>query len=183
MSLIKCSECGKEISDKANACIYCGCPLEHKEDKYNIIIENLKGGIMVYNKIFKMVETINDISFVNNYTVIEHCICTSKGNIKEYPIKAFKCLSKQNADHLCRVMTSYGATIKIVPSEDTDIDDIGINIAMDKHRQRVTAPIKCPHCGSTSITTGQRGFSIVTGFLGSNKTVNRCGKCGYSWKP
>lgn len=43
--------------------------------------------------------------------------------------------------------------------------------------------VSCPHCGSTAITTGQRGFSIVTGFLGSNKTVNRCGKCGYSWKP
>lgn len=26
MALIKCSECGKEISDKASACIYCGCP-------------------------------------------------------------------------------------------------------------------------------------------------------------
>ena len=27
MSLIKCSECGKEISDKANACVHCGCPV------------------------------------------------------------------------------------------------------------------------------------------------------------
>lgn len=42
---------------------------------------------------------------------------------------------------------------------------------------------KCPKCGSTNITIGQRGYSIWTGFLGSNKTVNRCGDCGYSWKP
>lgn len=27
MSLIKCSECGREISDKATACIHCGCPI------------------------------------------------------------------------------------------------------------------------------------------------------------
>lgn len=27
MALIKCSECGKEISDKAAACIHCGCPM------------------------------------------------------------------------------------------------------------------------------------------------------------
>ncbi len=38
MSLIKCSECGKEISDKASACISCGNPIhpqstEAKEDK------------------------------------------------------------------------------------------------------------------------------------------------------
>lgn len=29
MALIKCPDCGKEISDKATACIHCGCPMEH----------------------------------------------------------------------------------------------------------------------------------------------------------
>lgn len=43
--------------------------------------------------------------------------------------------------------------------------------------------VRCPKCGSASITTGQKGFSLLTGFLGSNKTVNRCASCGYSWKP
>lgn len=28
MALVKCSECGKEISSKATACPYCGCPIE-----------------------------------------------------------------------------------------------------------------------------------------------------------
>lgn len=42
---------------------------------------------------------------------------------------------------------------------------------------------KCPKCGSTAITTGARGFSIITGFLGSGQTVNRCGNCGHKWKP
>lgn len=28
MAMIKCPECGKEISDKASACPYCGCPKE-----------------------------------------------------------------------------------------------------------------------------------------------------------
>ena len=28
MALIKCPECGKEVSNKALACIHCGCPLE-----------------------------------------------------------------------------------------------------------------------------------------------------------
>ena len=27
MSIIKCPECGKDISDKAAACIYCGYPI------------------------------------------------------------------------------------------------------------------------------------------------------------
>lgn len=42
---------------------------------------------------------------------------------------------------------------------------------------------KCPKCGSTAITAGQRGYSIVTGFLGSGQTVNRCANCGHKWKP
>ena len=42
---------------------------------------------------------------------------------------------------------------------------------------------KCPRCGSTAITTGQRGYNVISGFFGSNKTVNRCGNCGYKWEP
>ena len=30
MALINCPECGKQISDKAAACIHCGCPLGHE---------------------------------------------------------------------------------------------------------------------------------------------------------
>lgn len=42
MALIKCPECGREISDRAEACIHCGCPIEkasaevfepHKEEE------------------------------------------------------------------------------------------------------------------------------------------------------
>lgn len=43
--------------------------------------------------------------------------------------------------------------------------------------------VSCPKCGSTSITTGQRGYSLLTGLLGSGKTVNRCANCGYKWEP
>ena len=33
MALIKCEECGKEISDRAKACVHCGCPLEEKKEE------------------------------------------------------------------------------------------------------------------------------------------------------
>lgn len=36
MALIKCPECGKEISDKSQACIHCGFPLEAAEPKENV---------------------------------------------------------------------------------------------------------------------------------------------------
>lgn len=43
--------------------------------------------------------------------------------------------------------------------------------------------VRCPKCGSTNITAGQRGYSLLTGFIGSGNTVNRCAKCGYKWSP
>ena len=33
------------------------------------------------------------------------------------------------------------------------------------------------------ITTGARGVNNFWGLLGTSKTVNRCGNCGYTWKP
>ena len=33
MALIKCPECGKKVSDKANTCIHCGYPLEEYKEK------------------------------------------------------------------------------------------------------------------------------------------------------
>lgn len=32
MSLIRCPECGKEISDKASTCIHCGCPIQKEKN-------------------------------------------------------------------------------------------------------------------------------------------------------
>lgn len=53
----------------------------------------------------------------------------------------------------------------------------------DREREANINTPKCPQCGSTAITAGQRGFNIWTGFFGSGSTVNRCANCGYKWKP
>lgn len=43
--------------------------------------------------------------------------------------------------------------------------------------------LSCPRCNSTAVVVGTRGYSAVTGFIGSGETMNRCGNCGYKWKP
>ena len=43
--------------------------------------------------------------------------------------------------------------------------------------------IKCQKCGSTSIGTTTRGYSFLTGFLGSGTPMNVCQRCGHKWKP
>lgn len=40
----------------------------------------------------------------------------------------------------------------------------------------------CPKCGSPSIATINRGYSMVSGFIGSGKPVNVCQMCGYKWQ-
>lgn len=52
-----------------------------------------------------------------------------------------------------------------------------------KEDTHTTQTLRCPKCGSTNVTTGSRGYSLLTGFIGSGKTVNRCGSCGHKWKP
>lgn len=46
MALIKCSECGKEVSDKANACPNCGAPIKEDEIK-----KEIKAGINMTKKL------------------------------------------------------------------------------------------------------------------------------------
>lgn len=45
------------------------------------------------------------------------------------------------------------------------------------------ATVACPKCGSSSIATVNRGYSLFWGFLGSGKPVNVCQKCGHKFKP
>lgn len=72
-----------------------------------------------------------------------------------------------------------------------DIIEYGLKLSLFKnqleHKHQVNQQEKnqvhCPKCGSASITTGARGVNLTFGLLGASKTVNRCGKCGHTWKP
>ena len=39
MTLIRCSECGREYSDKASACVHCGCPTEYVDAERETSLE------------------------------------------------------------------------------------------------------------------------------------------------
>ena len=57
MALIKCKECGKEVSDTLDVCIHCGCPLKNKK-KDTPKIDNKK----VSNKFIWLVSLLPIIS-------------------------------------------------------------------------------------------------------------------------
>lgn len=56
-----------------------------------------------------------------------------------------------------------------------------VDIEENESKKNSNKP-KCPKCGSTSLATVNKGFSLLTGFLGSGKPMNVCQKCGYKWK-
>ena len=58
MSMIKCPDCNKEISEKSKKCIHCGCPINSKKSKKKkicisiiaiFIISLFVGGLCIYN--------------------------------------------------------------------------------------------------------------------------------------
>lgn len=86
-------------------------------------------------------------------------------------------MNKLKGDNIISFTTEYNKLVEIQNQRKAE------NLAHQAAIKRERNTVRCPKCGSTQITTGQRGYSFFTGFLGSNKTVNRCAACGYSWKP
>ena len=62
-------------------------------------------------------------------------------------------------------------------------DPIEFQLKMSQFKTQLQQQESSPKCNSTAITTGARGVNNFWGLLGASKTVNRCGNCGYTWKP
>jgi len=63
MALIKCSECGKEVSDKATACPFCGNPI-HIEAIQNISLTKKKWKI--YRIVAVALVLVSGLAFLQN---------------------------------------------------------------------------------------------------------------------
>ena len=69
MALIKCNECGKEISDKAKSCIHCGCPIEpliNNEKQNNDSIKRKTSNNNYYEKEFNIKTIELDLNKIKN---------------------------------------------------------------------------------------------------------------------
>lgn len=176
MALISCPECGHQVSDKARSCPQCGYPFTEidnvceNNDRYDVVIEMIPNHETLM-KTDRLIMNIKKIGLSEVVRLTDNLPCTVVQGV-----------SVENAKAVKKSLTDLGNRVELISSQFSErggIDDVSIS----EYYRESNKPVTCPRCGSTAITTGQRGFSIVTGFLGSNKTVNRCGKCGYSWKP
>lgn len=55
--------------------------------------------------------------------------------------------------------------------------------AKGQDTSNTSSSVRCPKCGSYSVATTNRGYSLLTGFIGSSSPRNVCQKCGHKWKP
>ena len=122
--------------------------------------------------------------FQNNITPIVCPFCGAKTEITDEDI--IKRISSDNS--FIDAMTSLKEKdpveyqLKIGQFKTQLQQQDNMNSQKQQSREEESVP-KCPHCGSTTITAGQRGYSFILGFIGSGNTVNRCSKCGHRWKP
>lgn len=98
MPIIKCPDCGGNVSDKATSCIHCGCPLSKQEGKvifkassdfiglacsYHIMDENrsiitkLKPGDTYEEKISENESKLYYVKLSGNLSSPKEVICTS----------------------------------------------------------------------------------------------------------
>lgn len=100
-------------------------------------------------------------------------------------------ISKDDALAIYNVTHSTEIIDAMIELKQKDIIEYGLKLSQFKNQleqnrqvnQQEKNQVHCPKCGSTSITTGARGVNLTFGLLGASKTVNRCGKCGHTWKP
>lgn len=172
MALIKCPECGKQISDKASVCIHCGYPIQIEQVVSPSISNSKKVAIPSFSEFsqqkipaIKVVREVLNMGlaeakeFVEQptpYVVVKDGLTQNQANLIAQKFQAI------NVD--ARIYDSEASVSFASPAKDTNI-------------------ICCPQCGSTEYHAGARGFSIVTGFIGSGKTVLTCLRCGHRWKP
>ncbi len=170
MALIKCPECGKQVSDKSPACIHCGCPIQAEQ---TILKSNLKKVVIPSFSEFSS-QKIPAIKVVREVTGLE--LAEAKAFVEQSApyIIVKDGLSQNQANLITQKFQAVNVDARIYDSEDS------VNFTSSVKDNHI---ICCPQCGSTEYHAGARGFSLITGFIGSGKTILTCLQCGHRWKP
>jgi len=161
--------------DKSTTCIHCGYPLNHegKSALYCLRLNSIKGDENDFKvnrrETLKILKDFYHVQLENAIKLTE-----------SFPSDLIDGITSESLDFVSKQFEAVGCIIEFTPSKLHEYNNVNNKI---KSVTNGGNPIICPHCFSTSVTTDKRGFSVFTGFIGANKTVNRCGNCGWRWEP
>lgn len=150
--LIECSECKKQISDKAECCPHCGCPIKLINTDYYCNINGTKYNLAEIIDILPRIGYSDDE--VHPYYII--------GMIRDRTP-----LDPETSELLANIIIET----KQIPKE--------FNGTIEIKLQPSNTP-KCPKCGSTQIQMVTRKWSLLTGFM-TNKVDRVCVNCKHKF--
>ena len=164
MSLLKCPECGISVSEYADRCQKCGCPIEIIKGAYN------KNSIRYVVKM-KLYPSSNKIKIVSKIMEITSLKVAQAKDIVDNCKIIKSNISLQEAEHIKMEVEALGGQVEITPY--TKAHDIQVNLNLPK----------CPYCHSTSIkkisaasrTASVIGFGIFSKKIGKQWHCNNCG--------
>lgn len=176
MALIICPECGGKISDQAENCIHCGYPLQNRKTE-----EKSKKNICVYkNKQYdltKLVEYLKDCTFPGYDNEKLNCNILSKARtILAEIMPNITGITGDELIYYIKVNRRVPAP-EFIPTR--NIDQYIHNPTLTTASQNI---VRCPRCGSTSVTTEEQGYGFF-GWIGASQKKNLCQKCGHKWWP
>lgn len=169
MALIKCPECGREVSDKARACIHCGYPLNDERSasptisspRKQVVIPCCKGKP---NRLLaiKVVRQITGLGLVEAIAIVDATTPVVLDGV-----------DLETANNAVSIFHKEGIPAQVANSGEKVIVS-----------EKIIAKTPCcPKCGSTLLATVNRGYSLAWGFLGSGTPMNVCQACGHKFKP
>ena len=171
MALIKCSECGKEISDKAQACIHCGYPLTNSaEQVYQGSFYKLT---LVSYPSDKKLEVIKGLRLI-----FEYGLAHAKLASEELPHILAEGLYLGECKKLKEALERYFAVAEISPDHEAlEHNEFFINSTYVKGKCFARKP-QCPFCHSTDIAVKTKSETIFSVLFKSAKTILVCKSCG-----
>ena len=199
MALIKCPECSKEISDKAEICVHCGYPIskwikeensDSSQSNEDIKDDNPNNIYLYREKEYNLTELVDYIK-ENTYPDVE--INSQTWAEARHILRTYISIGKEedlliSYIHKYRMLGTTKDRKKYYEHKKTYVSHTQFNYASaNSNKNNMYNPsqnvVRCPRCGSTSVATEKRGFDPIWGFLGSDWVrYNVCQKCGHRWK-
>ena len=140
MALIKCPECGKEISDKSDKCIHCGFPLRSTP----FLQENINGKYYDINFLTdKNISQAKKITMLRELTNYEMDLMDAKKIVLKYHPTQQHESSKPKEDNTLRCPTCNSTKVKKISATSKVVGASMFGLFSKTARSQ----FKCEQCG------------------------------------